>query len=297
MSDSLDVEIDPVLAFAGDRTLVAWTGSSPRGLDIRTRVLTRSGEAVTAPTVFSADRAGEPVTGNATLPAVAGAGDRFVLAGSWGHDEAPCFQGFVVELGLDGTPLSDARDLELDPDRGQTLVDLALDGDDPEAVWQEDGVDTVNPAAWSGGPGEQAVLLAEPGARPTVAVGAEGTWWAWDDNAGIVWLRSPSGESTALDLGPGFHHSPQLATTGDAVVVLSMEMASGIYNRLRLSRITQTGAVQDVPLSATAAPSVYEASVVLVDEEHAVVAWQEGDNPAFRALAEWVSWTGTPPTR
>jgi hypothetical protein len=297
VSNSTDVEIDPVVAFAEGRTLVAWTGSAPSGLDIRTRIYDSAGEAVTAPTVFSAQRNGAPVTGNATLPAAAGAGDHFVLAGSWGHDDAPAFQGFVVEIDADGTPLADAQDLDLDPERGQTFVDLALEGDMPTAVWQEDGVNTAAPVSWAGRPDTAPVFLAEPGARPTVAVGAAGIWRAWDDNAGTVWLQTPTGQTRSLDLGPGFHHSPQLATAGDTTVVLSMEMTSGIYNRLQLSRVSEAGVTQRLPLSATAAPSVYEASVALVGDQHAVVAWQEGDNPAFRALAEWVSWSADSPTR
>ena len=40
-----------------------------------------------------------------------------------------------------------------------------------------------------------------------------------------------------------------------------------------------------------AAPSVYEASVALAGDSHAVVVWQQGVTPAFRAYAEWVSWS------
>lgn len=290
LSDADDVEIDPTLAFSDAGVLVVWTGSTDAGLDIRSRVLDTDGSPVTEVSPFSATRAGEPVSGNATLPAAVGDGDGFVLAGSWGHPGAPAFQAFVVRLGPDGEPVADAEDVELDPVRGQTYVDVALEGGAPRVVWQEDGTDTVDPVAWSGAPGATATLLAEPGARPAVVVAEAGRWEAWDDNAGQVWLRGPDGASAALDLGDGFHHTPQLAAVGDTIAVLTMEVDSGIYNRLRLSVVSASGAIEDVPLSAAAAPSVYEASLALVDETHAVVAWQEGENPAFRAYAEWVSW-------
>ena len=76
---------------------------------------------------------------------------------------------------------------------------------------------------------------------------------------------------------------------GDAVFVLVMELDSGIYGRLRLLQLDESGVITEPTLSATAAPSPYEASLVMVDEQHGVVVWQEGDNPAFRSYAEWVT--------
>jgi hypothetical protein len=60
---------------------------------------------------------------------------------------------------------------------------------------------------------------------------------------------------------------------------------------LRLFVLGEAGIVEEIPLTADAAPSVYEASISLVDSNHAVVVWQQGTNPAFRAYAEWVSWS------
>jgi len=104
-------------------------------------------------------------------------------------------------------------------------------------------------------------------------------------------VRGPEGTATTLELGGGFVHTPQLAAHGDTVVLLVMEVESSIYNRLRLVVIEAGEIVQEVPLTADAAPSVYEASVALVDDTHAVVVWQQGTTPAFRAYAEWVSWS------
>lgn len=290
VSDSRDNEIDPTLAFAGGRALVAWTGSAGGGLDIRARVLDADGAPATAVAAFAGTRGGAPVTGNATLPALATTGDAFVLAGSWGHPDAPAFQAFVATLDVDGQPIGDADDVELDRDHGQTYVDVAVVGEAPRVVWQEDRVDTATASAWLGAPGEAPSLLGEPGYRPAVVADAAGVWAAWDDNAGAVFLRTPEGADLELDLGAGFHHSPQLAAADGTVALLVLEVESGIYNRLRLVRLSASGVVAELPVSASGVPSVYEASLTLVDGQHAVVAWQEGDNPAFRAWAEWISW-------
>ena len=119
---------------------------------------------------------------------------------------------------------------------------------------------------------------------------AAGSWQAWDDNAGTVYVQPPSGDTFALALGAGLHHSVRLTASGDTVAALVMTVDTGIYNLLRLVVLDEEGIVAERPLSATAAPSVYEASLTLVDGQHAVVAWQEGENPAFRAWTEWVSW-------
>ena len=89
VSESEQNEVDPVLAVGGEQVMFAWTGSSASGVDIRYRGYLRDGTPVTGATVFAASRNGAPVTGNAMLPDLAAGADGFVLAGSWGHSEAP----------------------------------------------------------------------------------------------------------------------------------------------------------------------------------------------------------------
>ena len=290
VSDSTENELDPVIAFTEGHALIAWIASVSGGLAVRYRILDTDGVPTTGVFDLQASRNGVPVTGNATLPVVSTVGDHFVMAGSWGHDDATAFQAFTVEIGVDGSILGDATDAELDTENGQTMVDMTVHSDVIHLTWQEDATDTPDPSAWHAPLGDPAVLLGTPGARPALAASTAGVWHAWDDNAGTVYVQSPGGNPVALDLGAGFHHSPRLAVADDTVVALVMEMDSGIYNRLRLVTLDENGVTEDIPLSATAAPSVYEASVVLVDASHAVVAWQEGENPAFRAFTEWVSW-------
>ena len=290
VSESTENELDPVMAASGERVLIAWTGSASGGLDIRYRLYDRAASPVTAATRLEASRAEEVVTGNATLPAVAALDDGFLLAGSWGHPDAPAFQAFAVAISPDGALDGEAEDIELDTNSGQTYVDLdVLDGE-AHLVWQEDTTTSDDPAAWHAPLGAPATRLGTPGARPAITLTSSGPWLAWDDNQGTVYVLPPGGSSQALDLGRGIHHSPRLAASGDTVAVLVMTVDSGIYNQLQLATLDASGVTAIHALSATAAPSIYEASLVLVDDHHAVVAWQEGENPAFRAWAEWLSW-------
>lgn len=201
-----------------------------------------------------------------------------MLAGSWGHGDAEAFQAFWAPLDLGGAPAGEAVDAELDTENGQTYVDLSVDGGEVTLAWQEDSTTSAQPTAvWSHG------VLASPGARPAVS----GAWAAWDDNAGAVWVRAPSGE--ALDLGlPGFAHSPRLVD-GDPPLLLSMTIESSIYNSLALHTLDEGGVVETLDLAATSAPSVYGVDLTRIDDEHAVVVWQEGENPAFRLYAEWIT--------
>lgn len=291
VSESEQNEVDPVLAVGGGQVMFAWTGSPATGVDIRYRSYRWDGTPVTDAAVFAASRDGVPVTGNAMLPDIAASTDGFVLAGSWGHSEAPAFQAFAIGIASDGTLDDDAVDVELDDAVGQTLVDATVQDEQVHLVWQVDSTDSAVSLTRGARLGDAAESLGTPGARPTVVGTPSGIWRAWDDGRGGVELAAPDGTVTTLALGSGVHHSPQLAAYDDTVMLLVMRVESGIYNRLRLLRVGSDGIVDEVPLAADAAPSVYEASVALAGDSHAVVVWQQGVTPAFRAYAEWVSWS------
>lgn len=283
-----DNEIDPVLATSGDRLLVAWSASTDSGMEIRYRVYDRDGAPVTEVIPLQASRSGVPVTGNATQPALTAHPDGFVLAGSWGHDDAPAFQAFSVLLDEDGAVQGDATDAELDVDFGQTYVAVALSGDTPVLAWQEDSTTSTDPAAWQATLGEAATLLGEPGARPALVTADDGVWSAWDDDSGEITLRTPSGTALPLDL-PGFSHSPRLAPRQDGVAVLSMRIVDGIYNALDLTLVSADGTTQTTALTTERAPSVYGVDLTLIDDTHAIVFWQEGEAPSFFIQAQWLT--------
>ncbi len=289
VTDSPDNELDPAIIVSGDRLLVAWSTSTSSGLGIRHRLYDLTGAPLTEPTDLVASRDGVVVTGNASSPRLAARSDGFMLAGFWGHDDATAFQAFSVALDLDGAIQGEAVDAELDTEFGQTAVDLAVRDDDAILVWQEDSTTSTAPSAWQAAAGEAAIPLGEPGARPAVAVTDAGVWSAWDtDSEGTIWIRPPSGADLSLDLS-GTAHSPRLVPRRDGVVALSMTIDDGIYNALSLSTIDADGTIQTIPLDTVGAPSVYGVDVTMIGADHAVVVWQEGENPAFRLRAQWVT--------
>ena len=164
-----------------------------------------------------------------------------------------------------------------------------MSGDNAILAWQEDSTTSTAPSAWQAAAGEAAIALGEPGARPAVTVTDSGIWSAWDtDNDGTIWIRPPSGADFSLELS-GISHSPRLVPRRDGVVVLSMTIDDGIYNALNLSTVDADGTVRTTSLDTVRAPSVYGVDVTMIGADHAIVVWQEGENPAFRLRAQWVT--------
>jgi hypothetical protein len=287
VTDSADNELDPSLAISGDRLLVAWTASTDAGLSVRHRLYDLTGSPLTDPLNLDATRDGVPVTGNASSPRLAALSDGFLLAGFWGHDDAPAFQAFSVEIDRDGQVRGEASDAELDTDNGQTAVDVAVLDGAAVLAWQEDSTTSTAPIAWQAADGESATLLGNPGARPALAATTSGLWSAWDTDGGEARLRTPSGAELTLPLD-GFSHSVRLAPRGDGVVALAMTVNQSIYNALSLTVVDADGTMATVPLDTDAAPSVYGVDVTLVGPDHAVVVWAEGTSPDFRLRGQWI---------
>lgn len=289
MTGTDDNELDPALSVSGDRILVAWTSDNGQGadnLDIRYRVVGLDGLPVTDVQELAATRAGVPVTGNALNPQLAPTADGWVLAGSWGHDDATAFQAFAVRIDRDGAVQGEAIDAELDPTSGQTAVDVAVDGSTIHLAWQEDTTTSTAPSAHGVALGGPTTPLGDPGARPSVAAGP---WFAWDTDGSDIVLRPPGGADVALGLS-GFNIFPRLARHGDDLAMAWMEQSSGGRFAINVARVEATGQLGAVRrLSTEGAPSVYPIDLTLVDATHAVVVYQDGTSPAFRVKAEWVT--------
>ena len=269
VTDSPDNELDPSIAVADGRVMVAWTVSAGGGLGIRTRVFDTDGEALGDALDFVANRDGEVVTGNAMAPRLRAWDPHFLLVGQWGHDDASGFQAFSVRLDQQGQTLEAAQDGRLETEFSQTAVDVDADG---TMVWQEDTTTSTQPrVADASGP------IHLPGARPTITVGTGGTWMAWDNDLGEVQLRLPTEEVITLDL-PGFVHSARL--DGDRLLTMTVE--DGVYNSLHVHRIDETGVVDTTVVGTVTAPSVYGVDLTRVNEDVVAIAWQEGDNPDFQ---------------
>ena len=283
-------ELDPVLAVSGDRLMVAWSSDSGMGtdnLDIRYRLYDLDGAPQTEVIELAADRDGAPVTGNATLPALAATDDGFLMAGSWGHDDSPAFQAFVVSVDRDGQVLGEATDGEVDDTYGQLYTTVTEQGGGPWLAWQEDSVASTAPTL-VGGPLGTPGELATPGARPDVAVGPDGLWLAYDTDAGEIVVQTPGGSEARLT--GGFVHSASIVAHDGGAVVLGMDLISGVSNRITLWQVDLQGQVVGYhTLSTDSAVSVYGTDLTLIDDTHAVVVYQDGVNPAFRVKAEWVT--------
>jgi len=291
VTDTDDNELDPVLAVSGGRLLVAWTSDSDavHNLDIRTRVYDLDGNALTEPADLEASRNGAVVTGNATLPHAAPRDGGFWLAGSWGHEKSPAFQAFAVPLDLDGLPIEDATDGEVDAVFGQTYVSVAEGGGEARLVWQEDSVDSVEPTLVGGALGDAAEIV-RPGARPEVAYGPSGWWTVWDTDDGDVQVLPPGGTISGLGGRMVFHHSPSLVVTDEGALVLAMEVVDGVANALKLWQLDTEGeVVHEQMLQTQGAISVYGVDLVAIDDKHVVVVYQDGPSPAFRVKAEWIT--------
>jgi hypothetical protein len=291
VTDTPTSELDPVLAWSSDRLLVAWSADDtvgPDNLDIGMRLYDADGQPLSDPFLFEGTRAGTPVTGNATLPAVVGVNEGFLLGGSWGHDDSPAFQAFAVPLDLDGQPLDDAIDGQVDDTYGQLYADVAVDeAGAAHLVWQEDSAVSTAPTVVGGGLGSPG-LLADPGARPKLAVGPLGVWLAYDTDLGEVVAQAPDGTQARLTSSDVLH-SPSMVGVDDGVVVVAMEAIGGIDNRLRMWRIDTDGdVVAQTTLSTSSAVSVYGTDLTRLDDTHFAVAYQDGSNPDFRAKVEWV---------
>jgi hypothetical protein len=284
-----DNELDPVLSVSGDRLLVAWLSDNGTGidnLDIRYRVFTLDGAAVSDSIELSATRNGVAVTGNALYPSLASIDGGWMLAGSWGHADAPGFQAFAVELDLDGVVQGDAQDAELDVTFGQTSTSVAVDAAGVHVVWQEDSVTSMAPSSWATTLGGTPSLLGDPGARPHVA---PGPWTVWDTDGTDIVLQAPGGSATSFGLS-GFVHSARVVALGGEATVLWMQVASGIQNRVFVAPIGSDGTVgATVSLATDQAPSVYPLDLTMIDSTHAVVVYQDGATPDFRAKAEYIT--------
>ncbi len=284
-----DNELDPVLSVSGDRLLVAWVsdnGSGPNNLDIRYRIFSLSGAALTDTIELAATRNGAAVTGNAISPSLAPINGGWMLAGAWGHDDAPAFQAFVVELDIDGVVQGDASDADLDPAFGQTAISVAADEAGVHVAWQIDSTTSTAPAAWWTTLGGTATMLGDPGARPHLA---PGPWAVWDTDGSDIVVQPPGATPKPLN-ATGLVHSPQLAVVDDEATLLWMEVTSGIKNRIHVATLGADGTPGvTMTLATQEAPSVYPVDLTMVDTTHAVVVYQDGTSPDFRLKAEWLT--------
>lgn len=281
-----DNELDPVLSLSGERLMAAWISDNGTGvdnLDIRYRIYDLDGTPLTAALTFEASRNGVTVTGNALDPALSPTADGWVMAGTWGHQDAPSFQAFAVAIDHDGVVQGDAQDAKLDDMATQSRPAITTTGNQTQLVWHEETTMATSPTAWAVTSGGAAELLGDPGGRPDVAAGP---WYAWDGDGTDITVRPPMGVDQPLGLS-GIVHNPSLEVVDGQAAISWMEIVSGIANRVHVARLGAAGELgTSHALGTEAAPSVYPVDLTMVDADHGVVVYQDGDNPDFRVKAE-----------
>ncbi|MCP4804195.1 MAG: hypothetical protein GY913_14735 [Proteobacteria bacterium] len=246
-------DVDPALGVVGDEVVVAWTTSVSSGVHISAAGFVDGQESrFVDPLQPTADGV---LFDTNSLGAVMSEGGW--LAGSFSNAETTGFQAVRMPIGDWDAAVAPGFDAQV----SQTEVDLV----GAALVWQQDEVGDEASTIW-----QEGSMLGQ-GLRP-VWIGKD---VAWDDDAGRILLN---GDVVRDD---GFQHSP--AGSGEAL--LSMRVDSGIYNDLVFGWLGQ----DPFELEASGAPSVYGVDVTQVDADHAVVVWQEGDNPDFRLRAQWIS--------
>ncbi|MDP7039958.1 MAG: hypothetical protein QGI45_12420, partial [Myxococcota bacterium] len=133
---------DPVLAYHGDRVLVAWQSDtlalSPQNLDVRFRLYDTFGQSLTSTDQVLETTVNDVAEGaNAWMVAASPAGaDGFAIAGVRGHSAASGFQAFWQNLSSSGARIGDTVDLSLEANVGHTYPTLASDGDNTLMAWE-----------------------------------------------------------------------------------------------------------------------------------------------------------------
>ncbi|MCO4745260.1 MAG: hypothetical protein KC912_10770 [Proteobacteria bacterium] len=292
VTDTDNLELDPVLAVHPSGVLVAWGSDNGQGsanLDVRYRIYDLEGAPQTDVIELEHTRGGVTVVGNVTQPDVQADGAGFLMAASRGHDDAPGFQAFGIPIDLDGTA-GQAIDAQLDATFGQTEVALALDGSAAHLIWQEDSTTSTEPSVSAGVLGENdGAEVATPGARPDITVGSGGVWQTFDTDSGSVVVLPPSAPQLTLS-ETGLLHSPSIVAAGDGAFLVAMEQVTGVFNRLHVYKIGADGAVAaSTTLATEGAPSPYGVDITAIDDSHVVVVYQDGPSPDFRLKAEWLT--------
>lgn len=277
--------LDPTLLADADGAVFAWQSNDPSqssNLDIWLASVDGEGAPVAPASRYEGRRAGALVTGNAWMPALGGSPSAPVLAGSWGHPDAPAFQAFAQRLGPDLVATDDAIDLALAPERTQVFPSVAVDSAGVVwAAWDDSADDqAVRWASW--GEGAPAVVDATPGATPSVAAGPLGAFVVAATEGGLSVFQG-SGAPFAT-LGGANAVAPALAVTDTHLAVAWLEPQSGLSHALHLAWLDAEGAVVSTSTLVPERVPPYPLRLSALPGDAVALAWQQGQSPDFEAL-------------
>ncbi|MEM9073332.1 MAG: hypothetical protein AAGE52_32805 [Myxococcota bacterium] len=287
-------DIDPAIAIAEDRVILAWQRDEGTGT-IRTalRAYDLEGNPLGETTTYASVRGGEPVEGTVWFPSLMPKSDGFWLWGIRGIDEVGGFLGYLQELDESGAPVGEGQDVFFEgASTGQNGFELAPRGDDLHWAWTEH---------------EQAVYLAPDATEPRLLlegfVGSSvGGLTVQNDrvlavvqagaaSATINLVDAESG--TRSEVGRGRVASPFLATgDGDEGVVLWLGDARGfVAEELWVRSYQYDGAEFTLGDARTVATLgslgiPYRPSVHHLRDGFYLVTWAEREGDTWRSYAQ-----------
>jgi len=311
------MHVDPDVAVSGDNVLFAWASDNGLGgsnnLSIYYRMYDRDGQAL-----MDTDARLPLVRGGATLDTNAWMvkatplpGGKFVLAGSYGSEEAGRFQVFMQYLAADGTP--DGEIVPVYPEVGQGQVDPAVAADDSGTVYlaytrnetQEEVFHTrFAPDSLTPDPDPpQLVVAGKTGAAPSLASypGPEKSvvvaWQRLSGDASTVYVKDAAlFNPAALPLGLGasgmLNHSPAAAVAVNHGAVMWLQVISGVRNQVYVQGFDKANSrlsLSDEALLLSIGPAApYVPDLTLVEGHCYFGVWAQGASPNFQATGRYI---------
>ncbi len=290
---------EPQIARGSDGSLlIVWQIDDRSGSDnlsLWSRRFDASGEPTSDGNRIPLSRSGEENLGNTWMAALEPHVNGFALAGAWAHADAGRFQLFAQALDINGGPIGDAIDLELEPTTTQVFPALAVGADTEVAViWErqpDEGATELRGAVvdLADRSVSQLQTFAES-AGGAVAYDGQGYLWAGSVNGDIeVW--SDTGEVLA-ELGTsGGDFAPVFARNieGTEMGVVWYRQQSGTRNDVvtyvhPLSEPWEDAVGRVLPIGEAAAPY---SPVIVPLEGGWFYAWSGGTSPLFEIRARF----------
>ncbi len=305
--------IEPQIAVSDESVLLVWqtdTSGLEHNLDIVARAFDLNGVPLEdSEHTIEMQRNGAPNSGNTWMPALRADNDGgFVLAGSWGHDDAPAFQVFSQQLSAAGEPIGDAADARVDAASGQHYPALATGPQGSLIAWANSPLegDEFTWATRLGGdaPFEPVQLpfnmTGTPGAAQTpelALVGASSAGARGNVDIAIVAVGADGPDATRTALtgdASRADHTPSLAIQDPTTAaVVYYRTISGFQSDVIAARIdvSDTGltAGEDVPLLTDGPAAPYTPVLISLGDGVWFAAWSDGPSPEFAIRGQFFS--------
>ncbi|MBW2461343.1 MAG: hypothetical protein JRH11_06825 [Deltaproteobacteria bacterium] len=303
-------DIDPELAIAGDRMLIAWNtddGVGPNNLSVRYRVFGLDGTPVGDDRTLETTHMGAAVTGNQLGASVAGtpSGGFVIAGGRGGVAGVTAFSAYTQPLTRDGAPDGATLEPMINADASQTAT--AVDVDTDGTVWVAYTESIVEPAS------EHLMVRSFAAAAPEVGVegllssagasvlAADGAVWvafsgliASEINLRLVDATVPLASRTAAVWGDRgrIESAVRLAVAPDgALAAVWFRNVSGFTNEIYAARFSAGNpptVAAPMRVDPGTAPA-YQPALTHVEGDYWFMAFAEGESPNFRLTGRFMT--------